>query len=190
MQIKILKTIITITGLLGICFSVLAQNIPAYTRSVHTYNAPDLALTNQFNKAINLNSYINNKIVLLDFFYTRCKTTCPVVTSDFANFQFRVKPDTNKMQLISITIDPENDSVAVLSEFQKRYKAQPGWSFFTGSKRDILKTMEAFSTFTKNKMGFYPLIFLYVPQKKQWVQIEGYIPVGKLVEEYQNAINH
>ena len=161
-----------------------------YKRSEHEYAIPDISLIDQNGRTVLFNSLVNeNKVILLDFFYTRCKTTCPVLTSDFANFQYRLKPDTGKALLISITIEPQHDSAAMLHEFQRRYQAKPGWLFLTGTEERIERVMRVFGAYTKNRMGYYPLVFLYVPKKGQWVQFEGHVPVAQLIDEYQKAIN-
>jgi protein SCO1/2 len=147
-------------------------------------------LTDQNNETVDMSSFTKSKCpVLLNFFYTRCKTTCPVLASDFANFQYRLKADSSRVHLISITIDPEHDSVDALARFQKRYKAKPGWIFLTGNQENVQLIMHVFAAYTKYKMGYYPLVYLYEPKKKQWIQFEGYVTVEKLIEEYEKVIN-
>jgi protein SCO1/2 len=162
-----------------------AQSSAHYVRSEHDFAIPSVSLEDQNGAAVSLPSLVgDNKFVLLDFFYTRCKTVCPIVTSAFANFQYRLKPDTNRVRLVSITIDPEHDSAGALALFKKRYRAQSGWTFLTGKEDKVQRAMKTFSSYTKNKLGFYPLAFLYLPQKRQWIQFEGYIPVDDLITEY------
>jgi len=172
----------------GIITPTQTQGGAHYVRSEHVYAIPSVSLEDQNGAAVSMPSLLgDDKFVLLDFFYTRCKTVCPIVTSVFANFQYRLKPDTNRVRLVSITIDPEHDSAEALRLFKKRYRAEPGWTFLTGSEDKIQKAMNTFSSHTKNKLGFYPLVFLYLPQRHQWIQFEGYIAVGDLIEEYIKA---
>jgi protein SCO1/2 len=179
-----------VLGIMCLSAFAQAQSDGRYQRSEHEYPLPDIALVDQNNRTVSLQSLVNEtKVILLDFFYTRCKTTCPVLTSDFANFQYRLKPDTGKALLVSITIEPEHDSAALLAQFQGRYKAKPGWLFLTGKEERIERVMRVFSAYTKNRMGYYPLVFLYVPKKQHWIQFEGHVAVEKLIDEYQKAIN-
>jgi protein SCO1 len=172
-------------GVVWVCVYAQMQSEVRYRRSVHEYAIPELSLFDQDGGTVSVQSLAKDKIVLMDFFYTRCKTVCPVLTGNFANFQYRLKPDTARVRLVSITIDPEHDSINTLSQFKARYKAQPGWSFLTGSRENIQRVMRAFSAYTKVKMGFYPLVFIYMPHKRQWVQLEGYLPVDELIGEYR-----
>jgi len=176
---------------LWLCTFVFPQSGPKFKRTNATYTLPDVTLSDQDGKSVQLQSFVKgDKIILLDFFYSRCKTVCPILSTNFANFQYRLRPDTSKVHLVSITIDPEYDSPEVLAQFQHRYRAAPGWSFLTGSRENIDRVMKVFSAHTKNRMGFYPLVFMYVPQKQQWFQYEGYISVGELIEEYKNLTNN
>jgi protein SCO1/2 len=173
---------------MGIFTCTEAQSEPNCIRSLHDYAIPNVSLEDQNGETVSLPSMVGeNKFVLLDFFYTRCKTVCPIVTSVFANFQYRLKPDTNRVRIVSITIDPDHDSAGALAIFKTRYRAEPGWTFLTGSEDKIQRAMNTFSSYTKNKLGFYPLVFLYLPQRHQWIQFEGYIAVGDLIEEYIKA---
>jgi protein SCO1/2 len=161
---------------------------PKYARSVHSYSIPDVALFDQ-NGNEHRGSMLtkDSSVIIMDFIYTTCKTVCPVQTANFANFQYRLKDVSGNVRLISITIDPEHDSVKVLDNYQKRYRAKPGWSFLTGSREDVLRIMQSFSAYTKNRMGYYPMVFIYNPIKRQWIQIEGNLSVTELIDEYRKV---
>ena len=106
---------------------------------------PDVVLTDQDGMKVNLKSLLQtSRPVMLDFIYSSCSTTCPVLSADYVSVQNRIAPDTLKVQLISISIDPENDTPKVMKGYLKRYNAKPGWVFLTGSGEEIGKVMKAF----------------------------------------------
>lgn len=101
--------------------------------------APDFALTDQDGQAVQLSS-LRGKVVVLDFIYTRCPGPCPLLSRKFAHLQKQLGNGlAEKVILLSITIDPQHDTPAVLQEYARRYQADTaGWKFLTGSTADIM----------------------------------------------------
>jgi protein SCO1 len=100
------------------------------------HRVPDFALTNAEGKAFGT-ADLHGKIYVADFFFTRCGSICPVMTSELTRVQeeFKDHPD---IMLVSYTVDPEYDSAAVLGQYAQAYKAQAGkWHFVTGAKKAI-----------------------------------------------------
>ncbi|WP_461100186.1 SCO family protein [Spirosoma luteolum] len=82
-------------------------------------------------------SVVKNKIYVASFFFTRCGTVCPKISSQLTRVQdiFAENPG---IVFLSHTVDPEHDRPAQLRAYAKRYDAIPGkWYFLTGSKADI-----------------------------------------------------
>jgi protein SCO1/2 len=98
----------------------------------------DLQLTNQINEKVSINEGIKNKIVILSFFFTNCKTICPKITSNVNELRKALKKIDISMQFVSISVDPENDSVKALRAYaEKLHVDHDKWWFCTGSKKDI-----------------------------------------------------
>jgi protein SCO1/2 len=72
------------------------------------------------------------KVWVADFMFTRCMGPCPRMSSRMHWLQKRTA-DVPDLRLVSFTIDPENDTPAVLAEYARRFRAEPGrWHFLTG----------------------------------------------------------
>lgn len=75
--------------------------------------------------------------------FTRCPTVCPRVTRFMQKVQARAKAESVALTLVSISVDPENDSPAVLKEYAQRFHADlASWKFLTGDFEAIKKTSE------------------------------------------------
>ena len=97
---------------------------------------PPFKLTDQDGKLVD-QSIVKGKIYVADFFFTRCSTICPRVSSQLTRVQdiFRANPD---IIFLSHSVDPEHDQPAQLKAYAQKYDAIPGkWYFLTGSKADI-----------------------------------------------------
>ena len=73
------------------------------------------------------------KVWVVDFIYTNCPGPCPRMTSQMHRIEEEVKSDQD-VKLISISVDPDRDTPAVLNAFAKRFGGPtPQWRFLTGS---------------------------------------------------------
>jgi protein SCO1/2/putative membrane protein len=76
------------------------------------------------------------RVCIASFIFTRCPLSCPRITTVVKGLQSRLR-STNVL-LLSISVDPEHDTPAVLAEFARRYDAAPDrWWFLTGPKASI-----------------------------------------------------
>jgi protein SCO1/2 len=99
---------------------------------------PDFTLTDQDGRAVTLSSF-RGKLVAVDFIYTRCPlpNVCPMLSANFARLQKRFG---DKITLLSITLDPQYDTLKVLTDYAQRWRADSSkWHFLTGSEEEIHK---------------------------------------------------
>lgn len=79
----------------------------------------------------------NNKVKLVTFFYTQCPDICPMTMNDLKDLQLQLQKEElfgTKVELLSITLDPENDSNEVIGDYAKAFDANDdGWKFMRGS---------------------------------------------------------
>lgn len=159
-----------------------------YTRSVERYTIPDVVLVNQDGKKVRLASLLNSdQPLIVDFIYGTCTTICPVLSAGFVNLQNKLSASGQQVRLVSITIDPENDTPGVMKAYLKRFRAKPGWDFLTGSRADIDTVMRAFNAYIPDKMSHYPLNLIRVPKDGSWIRLFGFLSSRELLEEYQQV---
>jgi len=85
------------------------------------------------------NATFKDKIYIADFFFTSCRTICPVMKTQMLRVYEKTKamPD---VLILSHTIDPEFDTVALLHDFADRLGVESRyWHFVTGKKDSIYK---------------------------------------------------
>ncbi|MBF8279895.1 MAG: hypothetical protein HW385_1327 [candidate division NC10 bacterium] len=82
------------------------------------------------------------KIWVVDLIYTHCPDTCPLQSAEMARFQAEFVNEAD-IRLVSITVDPARDTLAVLSRYAKRFGADPKrWLFLTGEKEAIYRFVQ------------------------------------------------
>lgn len=178
-----------VTILLGI-FPMTGSDAGAaeYKRSIESVAIPDVVLVDSRGEKVRLKSLLEtDQPVIVDFIYATCTTICPVLSAGFANVQRKFAPETEKVRLVSITIDPENDTPRAMKEYLERYQAQPGWHFLTGSRKDIDQVMNAFNAYFRSKMDHQPLSFIRSQEDGKWIRLYGLMSSSDLMNELQKT---
>ena len=157
---------------------------------------PSITLKDQTNKDFNLGNDTNH-ITVVNFFFTRCKSFCPHTNADMGGIAKLYQ--TNKMvNFVSITVDPEYDSPAVLAKYSQQYHISSNkWKFLTGNKNDIYRLsregflVDAFKDSTQANSFIHSSKMILVDPGRR---IRGYydsgdnVQVEKLVDEIKLQI--
>lgn len=93
-------------------------------------------LINQNGKAVTEQDY-KDKIYVADFFFTRCQTICPIMSTNMATLQKEFLED-DEIKFLSMSVTPVIDSVIVLKKYAKKKGAIDNkWNLTTGNKQQI-----------------------------------------------------
>ncbi|MFK7060272.1 SCO family protein [Flavobacterium oreochromis] len=96
----------------------------------------DFSFTNQDGRIVTQKDY-EGKVYVADFFFTSCKTICPLMTNNMSWLQDQIK-NNPKVMLLSHSVTPDIDSVPVLKKYALEKGAISGkWNLVTGNKKDI-----------------------------------------------------
>lgn len=101
--------------------------------------APAFTLVNQDGVPATLDTF-KGKAVIASFIFTRCSGPCPMISSQMAALSYKLAqgPYSDRVALVSFSVDPEHDTPPVLKEYAQRFEANTTrWSFLTGSRKDI-----------------------------------------------------
>ncbi len=116
------------------------------------------ALTDQDGKQVSL-EFFNDKIVIYSFFYTHCPTLCK---EQHKNLSLIAKNYVkNRMiHFVSITVDPDRDSVPVLKNYARQFGVNTDkWRFVTGDTTAIYKLARAGLLVNALKVGNNDFIY-------------------------------
>ncbi len=108
------------------------------------HRLPNISLTNQLGKKVSLDE-LKGKIIVADFFFTRCPSICPALTKNMKGLQDALKLkdvrkniDSSFVHFLSFSVDPVRDSVPVLKKYADRNGINPDlWWLLTGTKKEI-----------------------------------------------------
>ena len=100
--------------------------------------APSFKLTDQNNQTITEADY-KGKVYVLEFFFSTCPSICPIMNKNMATLQEAFGSNPN-FGIASISINPENDTPAVLKEHAKKVGVTiKNWHLLTGDKKYIFE---------------------------------------------------
>lgn len=92
---------------------------------------------NQLGKKVSLND-LTGKIIVVDFFFTRCPTICPSMAKAMKKLQSSFKQNDSIVQFVSVSVDPLHDSVPQLRNFAHKHGVNPdSWWLLTGDRKTI-----------------------------------------------------
>jgi protein SCO1/2 len=133
----------------ALVFVLSACNPPAPQGAYDAANKDDclpaVSLIDQNGNQVSLAS-LKGKPVLVDFIYTSCPGPCLTLTSKLVAVAEKLGPLLGqKVEMISITLDPEHDSPQALKAFARRQDAdRAGWRFLTGTPQQIESVLAAY----------------------------------------------
>jgi protein SCO1/2 len=100
---------------------------------------PSSRLIDQDGQQVDLvNDLVGNRVAAIQFIFTRCATTCPILASQFERVRERLGDEMGReFALISISVDPEYDRPETLKAWGRRHGIGPGWSLLTGPTAEV-----------------------------------------------------
>ena len=163
--------------------------MPKITRQTVAYTVPKVTLVRDDGKAVALQEELNDgRPVILSFIYTTCTAVCPLVSHTLAQLQGKLGADRDRVHLVSISIDPEEDTPARLAAYAKVYDAGPEWQHYTGTVAASITAQRAFDAYRGDKMNHTPVTFLRAAPGKTWVRIDGFATADDLLAEVRNML--
>ncbi len=131
-------------------FAVISFGTGYFKKELYSVmKVPDFELTDQNNKKIT-NKDMLGKVYLVEFFFSKCPTICPVMNTNMRAIEDEINnPD---FGIISISIDPENDTPELLKQHAQKIGAKsPNWHFLTGDRTYIGTLADQFDIYVGDK---------------------------------------
>ena len=153
-------------------------------RQSASYEIPGLEMIDQHGAVVDTaDLFATDRPVMVNFIFTTCTAICPMMTSIFQQVQTRLGDDAEKILMVSVSIDPEQDSPEALAEYAAAFRAGPQWRFLTGSLEDSIAVQKAFQAYRGDKMNHAPLTLLRASAGNDWVRLDGFASADELESE-------
>jgi protein SCO1/2 len=101
------------------------------------HHVENMEFINQFGKKVSFDD-LKGKIIVLDFFFTRCPSICPRLAKAMKRLQNSFTNNDSIVQFVSISVDPVHDSVPELRKWAEKFNVDPdSWWVLTGNRDSI-----------------------------------------------------
>jgi len=163
----------------------MLANKGVLARTVATYDIPDVQLQDANGAEVSLRTVFDGKEpVILNFIFTTCTTICPVMSATFEQVQKKLGKKRNHVRMVSISIDPENDTPAKLKDYSERFHAGKQWLMLTGSVANSVAVQRAFDVAVADKMNHKAAVFIRTKgSDATWVKLDGLVSAADVVAE-------
>lgn len=155
-------------------------------RSLARYEVPDITLVRQDGQPVRLRRQLSGPgPVYLDFIFTTCTTVCPVMSQVFHELQSKLAATGggDGVTLLSISLDPLQDTPQRLGAYARQFGAGPNWHFLTGTAQASAAAQRAFDVYRPDKMNHPVASFFRAGPDRPWVRLDGFATADQLLAE-------
>ena len=136
---------------------------------------PDVGVVTQDGRKVSFyRDLVKGRVVVVNFIYTTCTAICSPMTANLHEVQRMLEPEyARRVHFISITIDPQVDTPAVLKTFADQFKIDGNWTFVTASAKNLAKLQKGFAVSMARKEDHTPLVLIGNDKSGQWTRKLG-----------------
>lgn len=136
---------------------------------------PDVALVDQNGASHHLvRDLIQGKIAVIGFMFTGCTTICSPVGANMGSLDHLLGSDVGKqVSLLSVTLDPFNDTPERLAAWRHQFDDAPGWRLLTGDPDRIDKLLHAMRADAPDRTQHDAFLWLRNPRTNAWTRISS-----------------
>lgn len=188
--------------------ATLAAAAPADEPARHDHRLPDeavarayftdAALLTQEGKSVRFFSdVLAGRVVIINGFYTSGTGLSPRQSQVLAALQAMLGESLGReVHIVSISVDPENDTVEKIAEYARKTDARPGWVFLTGEPDTVHRTSRKIGLYSERPEDHSGVYLLGNVRTGLWVKVplhaqskDLYIQVQRLLRDTGEPAN-
>ena len=100
------------------------------------FPVPNAALVDENAKPVRLDAN-RGYVTVYDFIFTNCAGECPMMTATMRRLTAKIDKEA-KVRFVSISVDPQRDTPAVLRDYASKVRNDARWTFLTGQRSTIV----------------------------------------------------
>jgi len=138
----------------------------------------NVELVNQHGEPMRLyRDLLQGKVVVIDTLFTECTGICPVMGKTLQRIQEHVGDRLGEdVHLISISVDPENDTPEKLEAYAEKFEARPGWYFLTGAKENVDFALKKLGGYVEDREAHNAIFIIGNEPTGLWKKAMGLAP--------------
>lgn len=131
---------------------------------------------------------LDDKVVVIDTIFTTCTGVCPVLSKTMAKIQDRAGERLGEdVYLLSITVDPKNDTPEAMREYAEKWDAREGWYFLTGDPKNVQFALERLGQWVDEPETHKGLFLMGNQRTGLWKKAFGLAPANEILAIYDSV---
>ena len=150
----------------------------------------NVELVNQHGETMRLyDDILKDNIVVINPFFAECEGSCPVMNATMSEIQIHAGDRLGKdILLVSITVDPENDTPDKLKDYAKRFDARKGWYFLSGTKENVETALAKLGNQVAAREDHKTIFLMGNVETRLWKKTNGLAPAEQVVTVFDTVI--
>ena len=127
---------------------------------------------------------LKGKPWVASFVFTRCASTCPMITAAVMRLHDAVKDKNQEVMFVTITVDPAFDTTEIMRTYSETFRPdRDRWKFVTGGQQEIFElVVNGFGLYVKENVGAERMPGFEVAHSNRVVLVnKSGVPVGTFV---------
>ncbi|HEX7285133.1 MAG TPA: SCO family protein [Candidatus Angelobacter sp.] len=151
----------------------------------------DTVLLNQNGESVRFYSdLIKDRTVVINTFFTECVSVCPLLNRNMQAIQDWLGDRLNRdVLLLSISVDPANDTPARIKEYSQHFHAKPGWLFLTGKKENVEFVLQKLGQKVESRDDHSTVFIIGNDRTHLWKKAVGAAKTDQLIPVVESVVN-
>lgn len=151
----------------------------------------DVELVDQDGKTVRLYSdLIKDKVVVVNAFFATCQGSCLPMNRNLEKVQEALRARMGKdLFIISISVDPEVDTPALLKEYARKLNAAPGRYFITGKKENVDWALYKLGQYVEQKEQHTNVFIVGNERTGLWKKVFGLAKPEEIVKSVESVLD-
>jgi cytochrome oxidase Cu insertion factor (SCO1/SenC/PrrC family) len=147
-----------------------------------------LPLVDQNGSTVDLyRDLMRGRVVVINSFFATCKGSCPVMTATFKRIEDAFRDD-GRISLISISVDPANDTPEKLKAYAANVGAKKEWHFLTGTPGQVHAALTKLGLDTETPDGHSNVVLVGNLDTGLWKKVLGLADSGKVIDAVRSVV--
>lgn len=132
---------------------------------------------------------LKGKVVVINSMFTSCTSACPAMTGRLVEVQRWLGDRLGKdVHILSISVDPGNDTPEKMLTFSESFRTRPGWYFLTGEKENVAQALQKLGQYVEDPEGHQSIILMGNEPTGLWKKAMGLAEPEELIQILESVL--
>lgn len=132
---------------------------------------------------------LEDKTVVISVFFTECDEHCTNIIKIMQKIRDSFKDEMGEsLRLLSITVDPENDTPKTVEAYSNEYTAGSGWHFLSGDLENVNAILRILGKYVDQRESHDSILLVGNVSTGLWKKVNGLADPGEIIESVKSVL--